>query len=96
MGRDRRGGESGTGFSLVFPGLGLKAVRQMSPANRGVPVGTSNAFTGLTLGIGSPALGYLLIGKTGSATVFTASAVATLLAIPVDLCLQGRSSEIPS
>lgn len=73
---------AGAGFSLVFPGLGLEAVRRVAAANRGMAMGTYNAFLDLTLGLGSPLLG-LLAGRAGIGAVFDASALAALIAIPV-------------
>jgi predicted MFS family arabinose efflux permease len=73
---------AGAGFSLVFPSLGLEAVRRVTPANRGIAMGVYNAFLDLTLGVGSPALGFLA-GKAGIQSVFAASAVTAVLAIPV-------------
>lgn len=49
-------------------------------------MGTYNAFLDLTLGVGSPLLGFLA-GKAGIAAVFDASAVAAILAIPIALRL---------
>lgn len=83
---------AGAGFSLVFPGLGLEAVRRVPPASRGIAMGAYNAFLDLTLGVGSPALGFLA-GKAGIQAVFVASAVTAVLAIPVALHLQGRTSK---
>jgi predicted MFS family arabinose efflux permease len=79
-------GIAGAGFALVFPGLGLEAVERASPANRGVAMGTYNAFLDLTLGFGSPGLG-LLAAKLGIRAIFDASAVAAFLAIPIALVL---------
>jgi MFS family permease len=83
---------AGAGFSLVFPSFGLEAVRRVSPANRGIAMGTYNAFLDLTLGVGSPALGFIA-GKAGVQAVFDASAAAAVLAIPVALHLQGWTSK---
>ena len=77
---------AGVGFSLVFPGLGLEVVQRVPPASRGMAMGIYNAFLDLTLGLGSPLLG-LLAARAGIASVFEASAVAALLAIPVALRL---------
>lgn len=77
---------AGTGFSLVFPSLGLEAVRRAPPERRGLAMGTYNAFLDLTLGIGSPALGWLA-GRAGIGAVFVASAVAAILAAPLVLTL---------
>lgn len=76
----------GAGFSLVFPGLGVEAVRRAPAESRGLAMGTYNAFLDLTLGFGSPALG-LLAGRAGLGAVFIASAVAAILAIPIALRL---------
>jgi MFS family permease len=77
---------AGAGFSLVFPSLGLEAVRRVPPASRGMAMGNYNAFLDLTLGIGSPALG-LLAGTAGVGAVFDASAIAAVLAVPIALRL---------
>jgi predicted MFS family arabinose efflux permease len=76
----------GAGFSLVFPSLGLEAVRRAPPASRGLAMGTYNAFLDLTLGFGSPALGWLG-GAAGLGSIFIGSAVAALLAVPIALRL---------
>jgi MFS family permease len=76
----------GAGFSLVFPGLGIEAVKRVPAESRGLAMGTYNAFLDLTLGFGSPALG-LLAGRAGLGAVFIASAVAAVLAIPIALRL---------
>jgi MFS family permease len=76
----------GAGFSLVFPGLGIEAVKRAPAESRGLAVGTYNAFLDFTLGIGSPALGFLA-GRAGLGAVFIASAVAAVLAIPIALRL---------
>jgi MFS family permease len=82
---------AGAGFSLVFPGLGLEAVRRVPPANRGIAMGAYNAFLDLTLGVGSPLLG-LLAGRAGIASVFDASAIAAILAVPIALRLRAETS----
>jgi MFS family permease len=77
---------SGTGFSLVFPGLGLEAIKRTPVENRGLAMGVYNAFLDVTLGIGSPALGYLA-GKFGIESVFVLSAVTAILALPISFYL---------
>jgi MFS family permease len=77
----------GAGFSLVFPSLGLEAVKRSPAQSRGLAMGTYNAFLDLTLGLGSPALGWL--GEsTGLRSVFIGSALAALLAVPITLRLR--------
>jgi MFS family permease len=84
---------AGIGFSLVFPSLGLEAVSRVPPSDRGVAMGTYNAFLDLTLGLGSPGLGWLA-GRAGVGSVFVASAIAALLATPIaiELARRGRRS----
>lgn len=48
---------SGFGYSLVFPGLGVEAVRSASPANRGLAMGLYTVFLDIAMAIGSPLLG---------------------------------------
>jgi hypothetical protein len=50
-------------------------------------MGAYNAFLDLTLGVGSPLLGYLA-GKVGIGVVFDASAIAAVLAVPIALRLR--------
>ncbi len=79
----------GAGFSLVFPSLGLEAVKRAPAESRGLAMGTYNAFLDLTLGFGSPALGWLG-GSAGLGSIFIGSAVAALLAVPIALRLLSR------
>src|SRR5258705_7240164 len=50
---------TGLGYSLVYPGLGVEAVRLAPPQSRGVAIGTYTAFLDLSLGLASPTLGWL-------------------------------------
>lgn len=75
-------GLCGGGFSLIFPGLGREAVRRAPDDSKGMAMGVYNAFLDVTLGLGSPALG-ALAGLAGLRSVFIASAVTTVLAMPV-------------
>jgi len=73
---------AGFGYSLVYPGLGVEAVRRAPPQSRGLAMGTYTAFLDLALGFGSPALG-LIAGWAGLASVFLASALVVLCAAAV-------------
>jgi MFS family permease len=81
---------SGVGFSLVYPGLGIEAVRRAPAESRGLAMGAYTAFVDITLGVSSPTLGYLAT-KAGLGSVFLASAIAALCAIPLTLRLISRS-----
>jgi MFS family permease len=78
---------SGIGFSLIFPSLGNVVVKTVSETNRGIAIGTYNAFLDLTLGLGSPMLGGFA-NLYGMSSVFTISAVASAIAIPATLVLR--------
>jgi len=48
---------TGFGYALVYPGLGVEAVRRAPPQSRGLAMGAYTAFLDVALGFGSPALG---------------------------------------
>jgi len=68
---------AGFGYSLVYPGLGVEAVKRAPLQNRGLAMGAYTVFLDIALGFGSPALG-LLAGRTGVGSVFLASAILVL------------------
>jgi MFS family permease len=73
---------TGFGYSLVYPGLGVEAVRNVPPQDRGLAMGAYTAFLDIALGFGTPALG-LLASVAGLGSAFLASAVAALCAAPI-------------
>lgn len=77
---------AGFGFALVYPGLGVEAVRRAPPQSRGLAMGAYTAFLDLALGLGSPALG-LLAGWAGLGAVFLAGALVVLCAAAIALRL---------
>ncbi|WP_068093006.1 arabinose transporter [Novosphingobium rosa] len=85
----------GGGFSLVFPGLGREAVRRAPEDSKGMAMGVYNAFLDVTLGLGSPALG-ALAGVAGLRSVFLASAVATILAMPFTAIMLRPAAQSPT
>lgn len=80
---------TGLGFALVYPGLGVEAVRRAPPESRGLAMGAYTAFLDVALGFGSPALG-LIAGWSGLGSVFLTAALivfgATAFAVRL-LCL---------
>jgi MFS family permease len=66
---------TGIGYSLVYPGFGVEAVRRAPLQSRGLAVGAYTAFLDVALGLGSPALG-LVAGSAGLGVVFLTSALA--------------------
>jgi MFS family permease len=81
---------TGFGYSLVYPGLGVEAVRLVPPQNRGLAMGAYTAFLDVALGFGTPALGFLA-EHAGLASVFVTSMVAALGAAAIAGFLQGQS-----
>src|SRR5207245_7627894 len=70
---------TGFGYSLVYPGFGVEAVRRAPPQSRGLAMGAYTAFLDVTLGFASPALG-LIASVVGLGAVFLAGALSVLCA----------------
>jgi MFS family permease len=68
---------AGCGYALVYPGLGVEAVRRAPPQGRGLAMGAYTAFLDVALGFGTPALGLAASGA-GLGAVFAAAAIAAL------------------
>ena len=85
---------AGAGFALVFPGLGIEALKRAPVEQRGLAMGCYNAFLDVTLGFGSPGLGFLA-GKFGLESVFLVSAVAAGLAIFITVYLRSQQIRRP-
>ncbi len=83
---------TGIGYSLVYPGFGVEAVRRAPAQSRGLAMGAYTAFLDVALGLGSPALG-LIAGSAGLGAVFLASAVVVLGAALIALRLLAKSRQ---
>jgi MFS family permease len=83
---------TGFGYSLVYPGFGVEAVRRAPPQNRGLAMGTYTAFLDLALGIASPALG-LVANQSGIAAVFLVSTLLVMGAAGIAMRLLNMSFE---
>ena len=70
---------TGFGFSLVYPGFGVEAVRRVPAQSRGLAMGAYTAFLDLAQGLASPALGLVASGAKLN-VVFLASAATVLCA----------------
>lgn len=86
---------TGFGYALVFPGLGVEAVRRVPPASRGLAMGAYAACLDLALGIAGPALGVVATGA-GLRAAFLVSALVVLAAAVVSASLaQAPRAETP-
>jgi MFS family permease len=70
-------GLTGFGYALVYPGLGVEAVRRAPPESRGLAMGAYTVFLDVALGFGTPVLG-LIGGWAGLGAVFGSSALIVL------------------
>jgi MFS family permease len=77
---------TGFGYSLVYPGFGVEAVRRAPAQSRGLAMGAYTAFLDVALALASPALG-LIAAMSDIGTVFLASALSVLCAAPVAMRL---------
>ncbi|KAA5932163.1 MFS transporter [Pantoea sp. Bo_2] len=77
---------TGSGFSLVFPALGVEAVKRVERQDQGSALGTYSAFLDLGLGLTGPVAG-LFIGHWGMQSVYLAAAMMVLGALLITLRL---------
>ena len=71
-------GLTGFGYALVYPGLGVEAVRRTPHESRGLAMGAYTVFLDVALGFGTPVLG-LIGGWAGLGAVFLSSALIVLV-----------------
>lgn len=83
---------TGSGFSLIFPALGVEAIRRVQPQNQGSALGLYSAFLDCGLGITGPLAG-LLIGHWGIDAIYLAAAGVVLIALAliVRMWMRGES-----
>jgi MFS family permease len=75
---------TGFGYSLVFPGMGVEAVRRAPVESRGVAMAAYTACLDLALGVSGPLLG-LVASHFGVSAIFLVSAAVVLCAAFVAL-----------
>ncbi|WP_393970291.1 MFS transporter [Kluyvera intermedia] len=71
---------AGAGFSLVFPALGVVAVKAVPQQNQGAALATYTVFMDLSLGITGPLAG-LMMAYMGVSTIYIAAAGLVALAL---------------
>ena len=70
---------TGSGFSLVFPALGVEAVKQVEEQNQGTALGTYSAFLDLALGLTGPVAGWVA-GYYSLGTIYLLAAAVVVMA----------------
>jgi MFS family permease len=71
---------TGIGFSLVFPALGVLAIKKVQPQMRGTALGAYSAFFDLSLGVAGPVAG-LIAGWFNYQSIYLFGAISGLSAI---------------
>jgi MFS family permease len=69
---------TGLGCALVFPALGVEALKRVLPANRGSAMGAFVAFLDIAYGVSGPVAG-VIAGQYGYAAVYLFGAACALL-----------------
>jgi MFS family permease len=69
---------TGLGCALIFPALGVEALKRVTPANRGSAMGAFVAFLDIAYGISGPMAG-IIAGHLGYAAVYLFGAVCALI-----------------
>lgn len=75
---------TGAGFSLVFPALGVVAVKKLPQENQGSALATYSAFLDLSLGITGPLAG-MLMAQAGIDSIYLGSALLVFIAMALVL-----------
>lgn len=84
-------GLTGLGFSLIFPALGVEAVRLVPASNQGAALGGYGLFIDLSLGVTGPLIGFVA-SSFGIRHIYAFAMVVVLggLGVAVGLARNGR------
>ncbi|MCU5771766.1 MFS transporter [Erwiniaceae bacterium BAC15a-03b] len=82
---------TGAGFSLVFPAIGVVAVKVVPPQNQGSALAAYTTFMDLSLGITGPVAG-LIMSYAGVPSIYLLGGLLVCLALVVTLRMQLRAT----
>ncbi|MNH39772.1 major facilitator superfamily transporter [compost metagenome] len=83
-------GLTGFGLSLVYPALGVEAIKQVPVASRGAGLGAYAVFFDLALAIAGPLMGAVAL-HLGYAWIFCIAALLSLAGVGLTLVLSHRA-----
>ena len=83
---------AGLGFSLVFPAIGVEAVKSVPEFNRGTALGVYTAFADVSFFLVGPIAG-AIIGFFGYASVFLFALISVLAGLGIVLVLKKAQAE---
>ena len=78
---------AGVGFSLVFPSIGVEAVKRVPEFNRGTALGVYTAFSDVSFFLVGPIAG-AVIGWFGYSSIFLFALVSVLIALGIVIVLK--------
>ncbi|MEG1039361.1 MAG: MFS transporter [Pseudomonas sp.] len=84
-------GLTGFGLSLVYPALGVEAIKQVPVSSRGAGLGAYAVFFDLALAIAGPLMGAVAL-HLGYAWIFCIAALLSLAGVGLTLLLSRRAS----
>jgi MFS family permease len=82
----------GLGLSLIFPAIGVEAVKRVPEFNRGTALGVYTAFADVSFFLVGPIAGFI-IGFYGYASVFLFALISGLIALGIVLVLKQMQPE---
>lgn len=81
---------TGFGFALVFPAIGVEAVKRVPEQNRGTALGVYTGFSDVSFFLVGPAAG-AVIGAFGYASAFLFALICVIAALGIVVVLHPRS-----
>lgn len=84
-------GLTGAGLSLVYPALGVEAIKQVPSSSRGAGLGAYAVFFDLALAIAGPLMG-AVAAQQGYAAIFCIAALLSLSGVGLVLLLSWRNA----
>ena len=82
-------GLTGFGLSLVYPAIGVEAIKQVPNSSRGAGLGAYAVFFDLALAIAGPLMGAIALGL-GYGWIFFFAALLSILALALTVLLSRR------